>query len=251
MEPPRRSLYPAAVPGWMVGEHPVRVLDVGSGSGAFAQLLVSAGHDVFALDRDAAQITAVVERLATRQHVVAQVEALPYLACHFDVVTASQALHRFAPGLALSEIARVLKPGGHLAIAYNTRDDTVPWVRRLIALLEQANPESVTGDYGLDAVNTVIESPYFGEVSHRSFRHWVPTTRSALVRMVERRPATAALEPRQRQQLLDEVAALYDSSARAPEPLLLPFQASCWRAVADHSRLAALEDDVQSLEIRI
>ena len=45
------------------------------------------------------------------------------------MVTSSQNLHKFAPGLALSEIARVLRPGGHLAVAYNTRDDTVPWVR--------------------------------------------------------------------------------------------------------------------------
>lgn len=251
MDRPQRSLYPAVVPGWMVGEQPVRVLDVGSGGGAFARMLTDEGHDVFGIDRDPTQVTALVEKLGTRQHVVGQAEALPYLACHFDVVTASQSLHRFAPGLALSEIARVLKPGGHLAIAYNTRDDTVPWVRRLIALLEQASPESVTGDYGLDAVQNVVDSPFFGEVSRRTFRHWVPTTRPALLRMVERRPSTAQLEPAQRQRLLDDVGALYDSSARAPEPLMLPFQATCWRAVADHSQLAAVDDDVEALEIRI
>ena len=78
--------------------------------------------------------------------------------CHFDVVTAAQTLHCFAPGLALTEIARVLKPGGYLAIAYNTRDDTVPWVRRLIALMRE-DPNSMRGDYGADSVEKIAESP--------------------------------------------------------------------------------------------
>lgn len=234
----------------MVGEPPARVLDLGSGNGAFASMLNEAGHEVFGLDRDVARVARLTDRLRTGLHVAAQVEALPFLACHFDVVTASQTLHRFAPGLALSEIARVLKPGGHLAVAYNTRDDTVPWVRRLIGLLEQANAQ-VTGDYGVDAVGSVIDSPYFGAVERKNFRHWVPINRSGLVAMVERRPSTQRLDLDRRQSLLSEVAALYDSSARPPEPLLLPYQATCWRAVADHTELASVDDDFGAVEIRL
>jgi SAM-dependent methyltransferase len=234
----------------MVGEHRVRLLDLGSGSGAFAQMLADGGHEVFCLDRDPARVAALGERLGTGLHVAGQVEALPFLACHFDVVTASQTLHRFAPGLALSEIARVLKPGGHLAVAYNTRDDTVPWVKRLIGLMQQADPTSVTGDYGVEAVEAVVDSPYFTEVQQKSFRNWVPISRAGLVTMVERRPSTQQLDPDARTELLQEVAALYDSSARPPEPLLLPYRASCWRATVDHSQLAAVDDD-DALEIRL
>ncbi len=60
--------------------------------------------------------TELRERLGTRLHVAGQVESLPFLSCHFDVVTAAATLHRFAPGLALTEIARVLKPGGRVAV---------------------------------------------------------------------------------------------------------------------------------------
>jgi len=240
-----------AAPVWMVGERRVRLLDLGSGRGAFAQLLIEAGHEVFAIDRDVARVAALGERLGTRLHVAGQVEALPFLACHFDVVTASQTLHCFAPGLALSEIARVLKPGGHLAVAYTTRDDTVPWVKRLISLMQQADPQSVTGDYGAAAVDAVVDSPYFEEVERASFRNWVPTSRAGLVAMVERRPSTQQLEPAARAALLQEVGALYDSSARSPEPLLLPFRVTCWRAVVDHSQLAAVDDDFGALEIRL
>jgi len=249
--PARPALYPAAALAWMVNRPHARVLDLGSGGGAFAALLAEAGHDVWCLDRRPDLVADVARRLGTRVHVAGQVESLPYLACTFDVVTASQTLHHFAPGLALTEIARVLKPGGHLTVAYNTRDDTVPWVRRLIALLRDADSSAMTGDYGLAAMDTVAESPYFGDLERRNFRNWVPTTRGGLVRMVQRRPATAALEPAVRERLLAAVGELYDTSARPPEPLLLPYQASCSRARVDHSRLA-LDDEVDDVvQIRI
>jgi ubiquinone/menaquinone biosynthesis C-methylase UbiE len=77
----------------MVGEQHARVLDLASGSGSFTRMLADAGHEVFGIDRDPAQVASLAERLGTQLHVAARVEALPFLACHFDVVTASQTLH--------------------------------------------------------------------------------------------------------------------------------------------------------------
>jgi SAM-dependent methyltransferase len=250
MTDPRRTPYPAAATAWMVGERRARVLDLGSGRGGFAAMLHDAGHEVFCLDRDVEVVAHLAERLGTRLHVAGQVESLPFLSCHFDVVTASQTLHRFAPGLALTEIARVLKPGGHLAVAFNTRDDTVPWVKRLTGLMRQADPGAMSGDFGLESAAALAESPYFVDLERRNFRNWVPITRSGLVSMVERQSWAASLEQAVRADLLAAVAELYDTSARPPEPLLLPFQAACWRARVDHSELA-LADDAEALEIRL
>jgi SAM-dependent methyltransferase len=250
MQSTRRSPYPEAAPVWMVGESKARVLDLGSGNGAFAQMLFDLGHEVFGLDRHPETVATLARRLGTKLHVAARVESLPFLSCHFDVVTASQSLHRFAPGLALTEIARVLRPGGHLAVAYNTRDDTVPWVKRLIGLMRQADADSMVGDFGVDALEAVAESPYFTQLERRNFRNWVPTTRDGLIAMVERRPSTALLAPDVRAELLAAVGNLYDTSARPPEPLLLPYQASCWRAVVDHTGLV-LDEDVDHLEIKL
>jgi hypothetical protein len=58
------------------------------------------------------------------------------------------------------------------------------------------------------------------------------------------------LDPDVRANLLREVGALYDSSARAPEPLMLPYQASCWRAKVDHAGLV-LDEDTDALEIHL
>ena len=235
----------------MAGAEPMRVLDLGAGHGGFAAMLSDAGHEVFCIDRTVELVAGLPARLGTHRHVVGRVESLPFLSCHFDIVTAAQTLHHFAAGLPLSEIARVLKPGGQLAIAYNTRDDTVPWVRRLIALMREADPESMRGDYGEDSVEKVAESPYFGLFERRNFRNWMPITRDGLISMVERRPAVGQLNPTARGRLLREVGGLYDSSARRPDPLMLPFQTSCWRVEVDHSKLAITDDFKDVLRIKL
>jgi SAM-dependent methyltransferase len=246
-----RAPYPDAAAAWMVGPERMRVLDLGAGRGGFAAMLRAAGHEVFCIDSTVELVAGLPARLGTRLHVVGHVESLPFLSCHFDVVTAAQTLHRFPPEVALSEIARVLKPGGHLAIAYNTRDDTVPWVRRLIALMREADPDAMRGEYGEDSVEKVAESPYFGLFERRNFRNWMPITRNGLIAMVERRPAVAQLNPDARFRLLGEVGALYDNSARAPDPLMLPFQTSCWRVEVDHSKLVFTDDFDDVLRITL
>lgn len=237
MREARRTPYPSAAVDWMLDGEGLRVLDLGTGTGAFARMAAAAGHHVYCVDRDVASVSVASLKLGTRVHVAGQAESLPFRAAHFDVVSAAQTLHKFAPGLALAEMARVLRPGGHLSVIYNTRDDTVPWVKRLTRLMRAADPESMTGDFGDDSVDTLTDSPYFDTPERKDFRNWVPITRDGLIEMVRRRPATEALDEDAREQLLSDVGALYDSSARPPEPLLLPFQASCWRAGVDHTEL--------------
>jgi SAM-dependent methyltransferase len=246
-----RAPYPDAAAAWMVAEGRQRVLDLGSGTGTFAAMLTRAGHEVFCIDRDIGVVAKLPDRLGTGLHVAGQVESLPFLSCHFDAVTAAATLHRFAPGLALTEIARVLKPGGRLAVVYNTRDDTVPWVKRLSVLLQDADPQAMRGDFGVHSMDAVTASPYFTQLEHRTFRNWVPVTRAQLIAMVERRPAVRELEPARRTELLADIAGLYDDSARPPDPLLLPFQTSCWRAEVDHTRIALDDDLADVLQIAL
>ena len=122
-EPSTRRPRP---PGWWAGRGGASSTS-GPGSGAFAQLLVDEGHEVFCIDRDVEVVAATTERLGTRLHVAGQVESLPYLSCHFDVghLLAEPAQVRPRSGV-VGDRPGAASPGGHLAVAYNTRDDTVP-----------------------------------------------------------------------------------------------------------------------------
>ena len=116
---------------------------------------------------------------------------------------------------------------------------------------QDADPDAMRGDFGEDSVEKVAESPYFGLLERRNFRNWMPITREGLISMVVRRPAVARLDPAARGRLVREVGALYDAHARAPDPLMLPFQTSCWRAEVDHSKLVIDDDFDDVLQIKL
>lgn len=237
MPNPRRTTYPEAAISWLVPGSGRAVLDVGSGRGAVARMLVDAGHRVCCVDHDRERLARLAQRLPQAYQVVAKAESLPFTSRHFDAVTLHESSTGFAPGLALAEFARVLRPGGTLCLVLTSRDDSVPWVKRLARLLQAEDPTAMQGDFETPTLRALADSPYFPEVEQRTFRNWLPITREGLIQMVSSRPALAKLPAERLESLQQQVGALYDSSARAPEPLLLPFQARCWRAVADHSEL--------------
>lgn len=245
----RRTPFPQAAVEWMLGDVQHRVLDLGSGDGSFARMLDQSGYRIFCADRSPAAVRRLSDRLTDGQQLIARAEALPFADHRFDAVSAVESLHKFAPGLAFAEIARVLRPGGRLVVAYNTRDDTVPWVKKLAAILQECDPTAMRGDFGQHSVAELAASPYFADLEQRNFRNWMPIDRPGLVDMVSNRPGIEQLAEPVRAQLLSDVGQLYDNYARAPEPLMLPFQASCWRARVDHRELTIGSADEDGLDI--
>lgn len=97
-----------------------RVLDVGCGTGALARTVadhVSAGQ-IVGVDRNSGML-AVARRIKPEiDWREGNAEQLPFENASFDVVMSQFALMYFADrGAALSEMIRVLKPGGRLAVA--------------------------------------------------------------------------------------------------------------------------------------
>lgn len=235
---------------WLVEGSTGPTLVIGRDSVAFADL--PRERRLTVLDREADAVAALLRRAPAAIPLVAAAEALPLAPCSYDRVLLAQNFHKLAPGLALSEFARVLRPGGRLGVGYTVRDDSIPWVKRLVALVQQADPDAMSGDYGTDSLQALTDSPYFPTVETRSFRHWVPIDRPGLLAMVGRSQVADKLDESDLQALLAQVDELYANAARAPEPLLLPYRVQCWRAEVDHTELTApldLPDD--GLQIRL
>ena len=236
------STFPVAALDWLALPGASSILAVGTSSLAIARRLPSASPALSVIDRDTDRLAAIKRRMPSVTAVGAAPDALPFTPCLFDQLVVADLLHTLPPRLSLAEFARVLRPGGRLAVVHTGRDDTVPWVRRLGAILRQLNP-SVMSDSGfLGTEAAMAHNQYFRQVEQRSFRRWIPADKRELLDMVGRSEAVAAASDADREQVLAEVGELYESSARAPEPLLLPYTVACWRAVVDHSELTASLD---------
>jgi SAM-dependent methyltransferase len=104
-----------------------RVLDMGCGGGRHAFALYKAGARVVALDRDAAELGDVagmfaalapeVPSAAGASAVRGDAYRLPFADASFDKIIAAEVLeHLPEDGRAMAELARVLKPGGLIAV---------------------------------------------------------------------------------------------------------------------------------------
>ena len=91
-------------------------------------MLHRAGHDVLATDPLADDARGAGQARPTSHHVVATAEQIPVRSRSVDVVVCGQSFHWFDHDVAMPEIARVLRPGGVLALAWNTYDEGIPWV---------------------------------------------------------------------------------------------------------------------------
>ena len=232
-----QSTFPATALDWMIGDRGAQVLALGRTCGPLLRMLADRGDRLTANDPDPSGVRKMLARAPRALPTVADAGRLPFVPCAFDVVLINQSFHALDPVVVLPELARVLRPGGHLALSYTIRDDSVPWVRRLVTLMRTVDPQAMTGDYGSSSVDALAASPHFPTVDRRDFRLGAPIGRRAMLEMVGRR--FPDLPEDRRDDLLAEVAALYDTSARVPEPLLLPYRVACWRAWVDHSEFTS------------
>lgn len=204
----------------------------------FPRLLAREGHQIFALTQSYDEARSMLHA-AEFEPVLAVPEALPIEPCQFDAVFSHQSFHTMEPEATLSEVARVLRPGGCFSVSYVIRDDSVPWVRRLAALLRHYDPIAMRGDYGQASLDALRTSKYFPEVEERAFRVWRPFGMPELTAMVSRQPLIQHLDETQKATLMRQIRELYESSVRPGERLRLPFQLLCCRAWVDHNELTA------------
>ena len=99
---------------------PLRVLDLGAGSGWLSHRLAAAGHRAVAVDRlddDADGLGACRHYAVPFAAVQADFDALPFEPSQFDLVTFNGSLHYSPdPAFTLAEARRMLAPGGAVAV---------------------------------------------------------------------------------------------------------------------------------------
>jgi len=232
-----RPSFPSAAAAWLVGQEAATVLELGAGTGKLTRELVALGHDVHATDPDPAMLKVLSRHLPDTRVSETGAEQIPANDRSVDVVVAAQCFHWFDHDRALPEIARVLKPGGHLALTWNYRNERIPWVRRLGKLIGSQEQR-------IDEVaEPLVLSELFGFVEDATFTHWQQIDRDSIRDLVLSRSNVATLDEEARAAKLAEVIAFYDDFGRGMDGMQLPYNTQCYKAVVTEQASPAGEDD--------
>ncbi|MET0135896.1 MAG: class I SAM-dependent methyltransferase [Kibdelosporangium sp.] len=123
-----RPDYPPAAVDWILPPDAGHVLDLAAGTGKLTEALVVRGLRVTAVEPDPAMLGELRKRSPQATGMPGTAEEIPLDDGSVDAVVVGQAFHWFDVPRALTEIGRVLRPGGVLAALWNHEDNRVPWV---------------------------------------------------------------------------------------------------------------------------
>lgn len=229
-----RPSYPEDAVSWLTGAGHSVILELGAGTGKLTELLHHSSpgvvHEILATDPLPGMLSRLAERVPVK-HVVASAEHIPLRSRSVDLVVCGQSFHWFDHDRALPEIARVLRPGGVLALVWNTYDVQIPWVRRLKQLI---SPETGTQD---EAAMPLMATPYFGFVEMKQFRFWQTHTAASLADLARSISYVSTMEEHDRARVLAKVDELYAGYGRGHDGMQLAWVTRCYRAVVRHQEL--------------
>ncbi|MDH6180358.1 membrane protease YdiL (CAAX protease family)/SAM-dependent methyltransferase [Microbacteriaceae bacterium SG_E_30_P1] len=220
-----RPEYPREALEWVVPRSAREVVDLGAGTGKFTRLIVESGRTTVAVDPDPVMLERLHTLLPTVDARPGTFEQIPLPDASVDAVVAAQSWHWADAEAGLTEVARVLRPGGTFGLVWNIRDDSVDWVAALGRTIGQSNAEA-----RFEEVARV--EPPFGELERAEFRWSTTVTRDDLVRLAASRSSYITADETERARVvaaIDELLATHPDTAGRSE-FVLPYVTHCFRS---------------------
>ena len=223
-----RAGYPAEAVTAVVaatGAGPGRtLLELGAGTGKLTRELTRTGARVLALEPVAGMRDVLAQAAPAAERLAAVAEDVPLPDASVDAVVSAQAFHWFEPTAAAAELARVLRPGGAVALIWNWRDENVPWVRELSQLLNVHEGDAPR--YHRGRWRAAFDgNPPFAPLELQEWPHRGEPGRDVMLARTASVSFVAALDEGPRAELLAQVAHLLDThpDTRGRADVALPY----------------------------
>jgi len=203
-----------------------RVLDLAAGTGKLTRQIAPTGADIVAVEPIAEMRAKLESALPDVEAIEGTAERIPLPNHSVDAVTVGQGFHWFDGIRAVSEIRRVLKPGGALGLIWQTRDPRLPWIERLNEIIDRADdghPRFRTMGWRAAFDLTALFEP-LRTADFETVQRGTPET---IVDRVASISYVAAMPERRRAAVLDQVRDLLatDADTAARDVIELPYLA--------------------------
>jgi SAM-dependent methyltransferase len=220
----RRSPAGGSGPSGSSTADPIRILDLGAGTGKLTAQLAAlefAGQpiSVVAVEPDPKMLAEFRAQLPGLTVMAGRAESIPLPDASVDAVLAGQAAHWFDLDRAMPEMARVLAPGGVLAGLWNAEDDRVDWV----AGLHVASSRKPISSFTAFAERAAEEGPsawlaagreFFSPPEDAQFEHSYIRTADSLIETMRTHSMFLVMEPAEREAVLARVRAYLATTPR-------------------------------------
>lgn len=200
-----------------------RVVDLAAGTGRLSGRFLAGGVDVIAVEPAANMRAVLEERFPAVRAVVATAESMPFDGGTIDAVVVGNAFHHFERDAAMSEIRRVLRPGGGLALFWAWPDEEgqmeIAGMQAIYEVVEASRAESLIAAAHRSWAELPATVEGFGPFERREFPaiHDIPASR--LADLYATSSDIVSMPGPTRARLLDRVRQL---SRALPETLHLP-----------------------------
>jgi SAM-dependent methyltransferase len=203
-----RPGYPLAILDVLPLDADAEVLDLGAGTGKLTRVLTQRYRRVVAVEPLDGMRAILEQVVPAAESVPGSAELIPLPDGSVDAVFAGQAFHWFSNDEAITEIARVLRPGGVLALIWNEPVDPSPLPEPYSTYLRTMHAPALAAVQSGPSLAEILGSGPFGELREASVEHEQTQDRAGVLAFAQSVSWVAHRPEEEREQIMDDLDAL-------------------------------------------